>query len=166
MDSISNTVWQRKGSCILFDQDSLGPFVKDGVIISFREALGWMKGFPAVPPVKGQTIVICGLETMIETLPDDEIDDYLIGRIRPLLIELQNRWPACGVVFGFSSHPSTFEESAMQEEVIFKRRDRIKVRLSEGLWDGSATVNMKRIIDAERNPGQEAVIGYYVARIS
>ena len=166
MDTISNTVWQRKGSCILFDQDSLAPFVTDGAIISFREALGWIKDFPATPPVKGKTIVICGLETMIETLPEDEIDDYLIGRIRPLLIELQNRWPACGIVFGFPSHPSAFEESPMQEEVIFKRRDRIKVRLSEGLWDGSATVNMKRILDVERNPKQEIVIGYYVARIS
>ena len=166
MDTISNTVWQRRGSCILFDQENLAPFVKDGAVISLRDALGWMKAFPSTPSVKGKTIVVCGLETMIETLSDDEIDDFLVRRIRPLLIELQNRWPACGIVFGFSSHPNTFEESPMQEEVLFKRRDRIKVRLSEGLWDGSATVNMKRIVDVERNPKQEVVIGYYVARIS
>ena len=166
MDAISNTVWQRRGSCIIFDKESLAPFVKDGAVISLREALSWMKRFPSTPPVEGKTIVVCGLETIIETLLDDEIDDFLVRRIRPLLIELQNRWPYNGIVFGFSSHPKTFEESPMQEEVLFKRRDRIKVRLSEGLWDGSATVNMKRIIEPEREPGQEVVIGYYVARIS
>jgi len=70
------------------------------------------------------------------------------------------------MVFGFTSHAKAFEESLMQEEVLFKRRDRISVRLSEGLWDGSATLNMKRIVDSEREPGQEVTIGYYVAWIS
>ncbi|MBF0233373.1 MAG: hypothetical protein HQK65_10105 [Desulfamplus sp.] len=166
MDTISNTVWQRKGSSIIFDQESLAPFVKNASVISLREALGWMNGFPSISPVKEKTILVCGLETMIETLPDDEIEDFLTQRIRPLLIELQNFWTGNGIVFGFSSHPNTFEENPMQEEVLFKRRDRIKVRLSEGLWDGSASVNMKRIVHTERNPGQEVVIGYYVARIS
>ncbi|MBF0302144.1 MAG: hypothetical protein HQK73_03820 [Desulfamplus sp.] len=167
MDTISNTVWQRKGSSVIFDQDSLAPFVKDEAVVSLREALSWMKKLPTTPPVKGKTIVVCGLETMIETLPEDEIDDFLTQRIRPLIIELQNRWTGNGLVFGFSSHPNTFEESAMQEEVLFKRRgNRIKVRLSEGLWDGSAAVNMKRIITSERESGQETIIGYYVARIS
>jgi len=166
MDTISNTVWQRKGSSILFDQASLAPFVKDGSVISLREVLGWMKDFPSEPPVDSKTIVVCGLETMVETLPEDEIDDFLVKGVRPLLIELRNRWPACGIVFGFSSHPNTFEESHMEEEVLFKRRDRVKVRLSEGLWDGSATVNMKRIVEPERTPGKEIIIGYYVARIS
>lgn len=166
MDTISNSVWQRRGSCILFDQESLAPFVEDGAVISLREALSWTKGIPATPPGEGKTIVICGLEAVIETLADDEIDDFLGHRIRPLLIELQNCWPGNGIVFGFSSHPNSFEESSMQEEVLFKRRDRVKVRLSEGLWDGSASVNMKRIIDPEREPGQEVVVGYYVARIS
>lgn len=166
MDTISNSVWQRRGSCIIFDQESLSSFVKDGAVISLREALGWMKALPLIPPVGGSTLVVCGLEAIVETLLDDEIDDFLVRRIRPLLIELQDRWPSCGIVFGFSSHPNSFEESIMQEEVLFKRRDKLKVRLSEGLWDGSATVNMKRIVVPERQPGQEVTIGYYVARIS
>ena len=166
MDTISNTVWQRKGSSILFDQENLAPFVKDGAVVSLRDALSWSSGIPSAPPVKGKTILICGLEAVIETLADDEINDFLGSRIRPLLIKLQNCWPGNGIVFGFSSHPNNFEESPMQEEVLFKRRDRVKVALSDGLWDGSATVNMKRVVDTEREPGQEVVIGYYVARIS
>lgn len=166
MDSISSTVWQRKGSSILFNKDSLAPFVKNGSVVSLREVLSWMNKFPATPTVEGKTIVVCGLEAMVETLPVDEMDEFLIQRIRPLIIGLQNRWPGVGLVFGFSSHPSTFEESSMQEEVLFKRRDRKKVRLSEGLWDGSANVNMRRIINLEDLTEKEDIIGYYVARIS
>ncbi len=166
MDTISNTVWQRKGSSIIFDQEQLAPFLEKGAVVSLCDALGWMKAFPPLPPVNGQTIVICGIETMLETLAEDAVDDFLIQRVRPLLMKLQNHWTACGVVLGFSFNPNKFEESPMQEEVLFKRGTRSKVRLSEGLWDGSATVNMRRIVDIERRPGQEIIIGYYVARIS
>ncbi len=166
MDTISNTVWQRKGSCLIFNKTTLTPFLKQGCIVSLRQALSWIKSFPSDPPVKGKTILVCGLETMVETLPPDEIDDFLTGHIRPLLITLQNRWPACGIVFGFSSHPNTFKESQMREEVLFKRRDRVKVSLSEGIWGPGTALNMKRISDPEQKPGKEVVVGYYVARIS
>ncbi|MHB8184396.1 MAG: hypothetical protein ACYDDN_11725, partial [Candidatus Desulforudaceae bacterium] len=79
---------------------------------------------------------------------------------------LQNRWTDCGVVFGFSAHPKAFEETPMKEEVLFRRRGRETVRLSEALWDGSATLNMKRVVREGDREGEEVVIGYYVARIS
>jgi hypothetical protein len=166
MDAITNTVWQRKGSSIIFDQQSLGPFISDGSVISLRQALAWPDELPIQPPVSNRTILISGLETVIETMSPQDADDFLIHRIRPLIIHLQNRWTDYGVVFGFSSHPKSFEESGMEEEVLFRRRDRKQVRLSEGLWDGSATVNMKRIVREGNQSGEEVIIGYYVARIS
>ncbi len=166
METISNTVWQRKGSCVVFDQFSLGSFIAGDNIISLREALGWIKGVPSVPPVSGRTILVAGLETMVETLPPEEVNDFLTRRIRPLLIELQNRWTDCAVVFGFSAHEKAFEETSLDEEVLFRRGDRKKVRLSEGLWDGSATLNMKRIVREDQDSGKEKTVGYYVARIS
>lgn len=166
MDSITNSVWQRKGSSVIFDQKSLGSFISDGAVISLRQALAWSKQLPDVPPVSNRTIVISGLETVIETMEPQDTEDFLCQRIRPLLIHLQNRWTDCGVVFGFTCHPRTFEETSLEEEVLFRRRDRKQVRLSEGLWDGSATVNMKRVVREGDQPGQEVIIGYYVARIS
>jgi hypothetical protein len=166
MDTITNTVWQRKGSCVIFDQKSLGPFISDGSVISLRQALAWANELPANPPVSGRTILISGLETMIETMDPQDAEDFLIRRIRPLLIHLQNHWSDCGVVFGFTSHPKTFEETGMEEEVKFRRRDQKQVRLSEGLWDGSATVNMKRVVREDDQSGERLIIGYYVARIS
>ena len=166
METISNTVWKRKGSCIVFDQKSLGPFIADGSVISLRQMLTWTKGLPANPPVPGKTILISGLETIIETMDTREAEDFLFRRIRPLLIDIQNCWNNCGIVFGFSAHSNAFKETLLEEEVLFHRRDQNQIRLSEGLWDGSATINMKRIVREGDKPESEIIVGYYVARIS
>ncbi len=166
MDTISNTVWQRKGSSIVFDQKSLGPFIADGSVISLRQLLSWTKSLPENPPVPGKTILVSGLETIVETMASPEAEAFLSRRIRPLIIDLQNRWNNCGMVFGFSAHRNAFKETSLEEEVLFQRRDKKQIRLSEGLWDGSAAINMKRIVREGDKPESEIIIGYYVARIS
>jgi hypothetical protein len=166
MESISATVWQRKGSSVVFDRQSLSPFIATGWVVSLRQALGWRNNMPSTPPDAKRTILVSGLETMLEILPPQEAYDFLVRRVRPLLMELQNCWTDCGVVFRFAAHPQAFKEQAMDEEVIYLRRDKKEIRLSEGLWDGTATVNMKRIVRADAEQGKEDALGYYVARIS
>jgi hypothetical protein len=166
MKIITNTVWQRRGSCIVFDQESLGSFISIGAMVSLRQALVWSKGIPVNPPVPGRTILICGLETLIETMNPPEAEDFLRTRIRPLLRLLQREWTECGVVFGFTSHTKAFEETSWEEEVIYRRRDRKTVRLSDGLWDGTATMNMNKVVREGEKSGEEVIVGYYVARIS
>ena len=166
METISNTTWQRKGSSIVFDQQSLSPFIVNGSVISLRQILSWTNGYPVDPPVPGKTILISGLETIIETMEIAEAETFLSHRIRPLIIELQNRWYDCGLVFGFTADAHAFRETPLEEEVLFHRRDQKKIRISEGLWDGSATINMKRIVHEGDKLGSEIIVGYYVARIS
>ena len=166
MNTISNDVWKRKGSSVIFDQQSLAPFISSDAMISLRVFLQWQGRLPPDPPVPDRTILISGLETVLETLHPEEANDFLIRRIRPLIIDIQNRWTNTGVVFGFSTHPKAFEETSLNEEVLFKRRDKKNVRLSDGLWDGSATVNMKRVVTDDTQANNEKTVGYYVARIS
>ncbi len=166
METISNTVWQRKGSCIIFDQKSLGPFIANDSVISLRQMLSWTKGLPENPPVPGKTILISGLETIVETMETQKVDELLSRQVRPILLDIRDRWPNFGIVFGFSSHKNTFRETALEEELVFHRRDKQQVRLSDGLWDGNATISMKRIVREGDKPGSDITIGYYVARIS
>lgn len=165
METISNTVWQRKGSSVIFDKVSLGEFITEGAVISLRHLLSWSQGFPVDPPVTGHTILVSGLETIIETMEPQVAEEFLARTIRPLLKNLQSRWPACGVVFGFSSHANAFEETVLNEEVLFRRRDRRTVRLSDGLWDGSASLLLKRV-NRQGEEGGDVIVGYYVDRIS
>jgi hypothetical protein len=166
MESISSSVWQRKGSSVVFDKQSLGGLISAGAVISPREALGWLKGIPENPPVTGRTILVSGLETVLEVMDTQDAEDFLTRRVRPLLITLQSRWTDYGVVFGFSSNAKAFEETSFDEEVLFRRRDRKRVHLSKGLWDGSTALNMKRVVREGEKAGEEAIVGYYVARIS
>lgn len=166
MDSISNNVWQRRGSCVIFDRVSLSPFIANEAMISLRTLLSWEKGLPVNQPVAGRTIVVSGLETVIETMEPKMAEDFLRQRIRPMLVRIQSVWSETGIVFGFTAHPKAFEETTIEEEVLFKRRGSKSLRLSEGLWDGTATMNMKRIVRDGQKPGETETIGYYVARIS
>jgi len=166
MNSISNDVWKRKGSSVIFDQSSLAPLISDGSLLSLRAFLGWSNDLPVNPPIPGKTIFVGGLETVLETMEPLEADSFLIQRIRPMLIQIQNTWTGTAVVFGFSSHRKAFEETSLDEEVLFRRRDRKTIRLSDGLWDGSATVNMKRVVCEATPENSEQTVGYYVARIS
>jgi hypothetical protein len=164
MESVSATLWQRKGSCVVFDRHALGPLIEAGCIISLRQALSWTTtSLPAEPP--GRSILISGLETILQTLPPQETHDFLLRRVRPLIIKLQNTWTECGLIFGFTAPAQAFIEDAMSDEILYKRTDQQKIRLSEGLWDGSAAVNMKRIV-RESGQGKKETLGWYVARIS
>jgi len=149
----------------MFDPQSLGSLIAGGAVISLRQVLAWSREMPTHPPVPGHTLLVSGLETVIETMPPDKAADFLCHRLRPILIHLQQRWTQCGVVFGFTAHPQAFEETALDEEVLFRRRDRQTVRLSDGLWDGSANYAMQRMVREGESPAHDVPMGYYVARI-
>ncbi len=165
MNEISSSIWLRKGSSVVFNQASLGPLISGGAMVSLRQALGWMTEWPSEPPVPGKTVLVSGLETIIEVMEPDEAEAFLRGRLRPLIQEFQRRWDQCGLVFGFSSHERAFEVTTLSEAVLFRRRDRRTVQLSEALWDGSATINLCRIL-ARSTDGENQTVGFHVARIS
>ncbi len=165
MQEISSTSWQRKGSSVVFNQASLGPLISGGAMISLRQALGWMAEWPSQPPVPGKTVLVSGLETIIEVMEPDEVEVFLRGRLRPLIQEFQQRWDQRGLIFGFSAHERAFEVTTLNEEVLFRRRDRKTVHLSEALWDGSATLNLSRIV-AGSSDEENKTVGFHVARIS
>jgi hypothetical protein len=123
-----------------------------------------MNAWPTEPPSNGDTVLVCGIETFLEVMEPGEAQRFLRGRVRPFVQEFQARWDQRGLVFGFGTHERSFELTASDQEVLFVRRDGERVRLSHSLWDGSATMNMARLIWDEQ--GKSVTAGYYVARIS
>ncbi len=164
MWDMSSSAWLRRGSSIMFDRATLGPLIGGGVIVSIREALGWMNAWPVEPPGNGRTVLVCGIETFLEVMESVEVENFLKNRVKPFVQEFQARWDQRGLVFGFGTHERSFELTASDEEVLFIRRDGERVRLSYSLWDGSATMNMARLVRDEQE--NRITVGYYVARIS
>jgi len=164
MRDMSSSAWLRRGSSIVFDRLTLGPLIGGGALVSMREALGWMNAWPVEPPGNGQTVLVCGIETLLDVMEPAEAQNFLKSRVKPFVQEFQARWDQRGLVFGFGTHERSFELTASDEEVLFIRRDGERVRLSYSLWDGSATMNVARLIRDEQ--GKSITVGYYVARIS
>ena len=167
MTIFGGSAWKRRGSSIIFDQEEIQALLNANAMISLREFLSWKENIPENPPIEGQTLLVCGLETLMDTLPAQEAQTFLETRIRPLIKEIQDVWTETGIIFGFSQGSQVFQEtSGSREEVLFLRNDDQKVRISEGLWDGTATLNMQRLEKEFISEHQKVTIGYYVARIS
>lgn len=164
MWDMSSSAWLRRGSSIVFDRATLGPLIGGGAIVSIREALGWMNAWPFEPPGKGRTVLVCGIEAFLEVMESVEVENFLKNRVKPFVQEFQAHWDQRGLVFGFGTHEKSFELTASDEEVLFIRRDGERIRLSYSLWDGSATMNMARLVRDEQE--NRITVGYYVARIS
>jgi len=164
MRDMSSSAWLRRGSSIVFDRLTLGPLIGGSALVSMREALRWMNAWPVEPPGNHQTVLVCGMETFIDVMEPAEAQNFLKSRVKPFVQEFQARWDQRGLVFGFGTHERSFELTASDEEVLFIRRDGERVRLSHSLWDGSATMNLARLIRDEQ--GKSVTVGYYVARIS
>jgi hypothetical protein len=109
-------------------------------------------------------VLVCGIETFLDVMEPAESQNFLKSRVKPFVQEFQARWDQRGLVFGFGAHERSFDVTFVDEEVLFIRRDGERVRLSYSLWDGSATMNVARMIRDEQ--GNSITIGYHVQFIS
>jgi hypothetical protein len=123
-----------------------------------------MNGWPGEPPGSSQTVLVCGIETFLDVMEPAEAQNFLKTRVKPFVQEFQAHWDQRGLVFGFGTHERSFEVSFVDEEVFFIRRGGARVRLSYSLWDGSATMNVARLIRNEQ--GTSITVGYHVQWIS
>ena len=164
MEDFSADTWQHKGSSVVFDRWAIGRLLESARHVSLRTALSWLHGAPS-PPAPRSSILVSGLETLIQLLPPQNAHDFLLHRIRPLIIRLQNSWE-CGLIFGFAAPSQAFVEDPLSDEVLYQIRAQHQVRLSEGLWDGNAAVTMKRIVREASSQSREETLGYYVPRLS
>ena len=169
MNTLSTTSWMRSGSSILFDPTEIQHLLKLNSMVSLREFLSWRDNLPDNPPIpdSSRTVLVCGLETVMETLSPTDAQDFLQRKIRPVIKTIQDVWTETGIVFGFTQGPRSFKEKpGSREEVLFLRSDNQEIRISEGLWDGTAELNMMQIISSFISESQRYVVGYYVKRIS
>ncbi|MBT3191162.1 MAG: hypothetical protein HN341_01275 [Verrucomicrobia bacterium] len=161
----SSTGWKRRGSSIVFDRESLGPLINgDAWMVSLREALAWTTSFPRCAPEK-QTILITGLSAVLDVMQPEEAERFLSAQVTPLIERVQSRWDQCGIVLGFVGSESSFEVTSTEEEVLYKR-GRKRVHISQALWDGSATLNLTRLVRHDQGQNRDITMGYYVGRIS
>lgn len=161
---VDSKMWLTRGSSVIFDKVMLGPLLTEGALIPLRQAIGWLSAWPSATPTGGRTVLVGGLETVLEVLPVRGAEDLVRRYIRPLIAEFQNRWTECGLVFGLNTEPRRLIEDPVSEMVNFKRRDDMQICLSTELWNGSAVTDMRRLVRMDRAAGQKICGGYYAPR--
>jgi hypothetical protein len=123
----------------------LGPLVLSGDAVPLRVALAWVKhGFPDSPPGGGATVLVGGLQTVLESfLPSgtDAAFAWLRQNIKPLVRAFQNHWGNVGLVFAMDGPDKLFNLNEADELVYFGRaKERSEqIKLTLGMWNGAAT---------------------------
>ena len=166
MLDIETDRWRRLGSSIVWDSAALAPLLTAGCLVSLREVLGWRKAWPSAPPCGSDTVLVGGLEACLELLAPPEAEQFLRWQIKPLILNFQARWDQRGLVFGFGAPENAFRVESTNEEILFIRRDQSQVRLSFAMWDGSASLNLNRLMQPAGGAKGKVTIGYHVQRIS
>lgn len=166
MEEMTSSVWKWKGSSIVWSRELLGPIILNTEATPLREVLKWLRsGFPQSPPGNSKTVLVGGLQTVLETMPDAETaTDWLRANIRPLCREA-GRQSAVALVFAMDGPGRLFTHNEADDLVYYGRgSDKSKqVLLTRAIWNGAATGKGAYKLIAEE---AKEVGGYYVQHVS
>lgn len=170
MQTLTSTKWQRSGSSLVWAPDLLAEVVRGGEPVPLRVVLSWMKeGFPSEPPGGRKTVVVGGLQTVLETyLGAHDVEagyNWLRQNILPLVRAFQSQWDRVGLVFVMDGPGKLFSSSGSDDIVYFgKGHDPTsKIRLTLGIWNGAAMGGGIYELPVETT---KEIGGYYVQRVS
>ena len=167
MEEMTSSVWKWKGCSIVWSRELLGPIILNTEPSPLREVLKWLEvGFPESPPGNSKTILIGGLQTVLETMPDTGTAyDWLRANILPLCREAGRQWSAVALVFAMDGPARLFTHNEADDLVYYGRgTDQSKhVMLTKAIWNGAATgIGAYKLMAEETRE----VGGYYVQRVS
>ena len=167
MEEMTAQSWKRRGCSIVWSPQLLGPLITDAEATPLRTALEWARqGLPDSPPGGGRTVLVGGLQTVLEVVPDTNAAyAWLRANILPLCRMWSNHWASVGLVFGMDGPGRLFQLDDSDDLVYFGRgADRnAKVCITRAIWNGAATGNgvYKLIIESTKDTG-----GFHVVRVS
>ena len=167
MQDLDGSSWKRRGCSIVWSPVLLGPLITEGDAVPLRTVLGWFKfGFPESPPGDRSTVLVGGLQTVLNTLPDPACRyDWLRRHVLPLNRACADHWGNVGLVFCMDGPASMFTFNNADDLVYFGKGTDLakKIPITRALWNGAATgTGVYRLTV----PGTNEAGGYHVQRIS
>lgn len=146
MQEMTASAWKRSGSSMIWHPTLLADLVREIEPVSLRTLIGWLHdGFPDHTPGGKRTVLVGGLQTVVETMMQSrtpsEVEEWLRQNAMASVRAWKGHWPQVGLVFVMDGPESLFELNQGDEIVYFGRgRDRAKkVRLSQAIWNGAAS---------------------------
>ena len=123
-------------------------------------------GFPEDTPAGADTVLVGGLQTVLNVMPDAETSyAWLRANVLPLCRQWSNHWTGVGLVFGMDGPGKRFELNEADDLVYFGREtERNKqVCLTRAIWNGAATgTGVFRLMPE----GSREIGGFHVVKVS
>jgi hypothetical protein len=167
MQEMTAQSWKRRGCSIVWSPELLSGLITDAEATPLRVALEWrQQGLPDSPPGRGKTVLVGGLQTIIEVIvAPDAAYAWLRANILPLCRMWSNHWDGIALVFGMDGPSKLFQLNESDDLVYFGRatdRDS-KLCLTRAIWNGAATGKgvYKLISETTKDIG-----GFHVVRVS
>ena len=167
MEEMTSQSWKRKGSSLVWSRELLTPIILNTEPTSLHTVLKWLRdGFPASPPRDDKTVLIGGMQTVLETMSNNAAAyDWLRHNILPLFRQAGHHWSSVSLVFAMDGPSRLFTHNEADDLVYYGRgTDRSKqLPISRAIWNGAATGRgaYKLIAEETREVG-----GYHVQHVS
>ena len=167
MQEMTAQSWKRRGCSIVWSPELLASLITDGEAIPLRTALEWERhGLPDNPPGGSKTVLVGGLQTVLEVMPDADTGyAWLRRNVLSLCRMWSNHWAGVGLVFGMDGPGRLFQLNESDDLVYFGRgaeRD-TKLCLTRAIWNGAATGNG---VFKLMTQGAKEIGGFHVVRVS
>ena len=166
MQDLSTDIWLRLGTGLLWDAQAQHAAAHAGRTVSLREALGWAAAMPDDTPGGVRTILVTGLQTVLDVFDPADADPVL-GMVRALIRRKSDRWPECALLFAMPDGKRLQVDPATQD-IVLTFMNREKLDIGARLWSG-AVKDASRIVETRADAkGKPTIVpvGFWLRRVS
>lgn len=167
MQEMTAHSWQRRGCSLVWSPELLRDLITGIDATPLDVVLEWQRsGFPDDTPSGANTVLVGGLQTVLNVMPDAEASyAWLRANILPLCRRWSNQWAGVGLVFGMDGPGRRFDLNEADDLVYFGREPERNKRvcLTRAIWNGAATGTgaFKLMLEGSREIG-----GFHVVKVS
>lgn len=168
MQDLLTDMWLRLGTGLVWDGQAQHGAAQAGRTVSLRAALQWVGAMPDDTPGGVQTILVTGLQTMLDVLSPTEADPVL-AKVRALIRRKADRWPECALLFAMPDAKRLQLDPATQSITLaFPGHEKMDIDIGAHLWSGAAR-DASRIVESRLDAKGKMVsvpIGFWLRRVS
>lgn len=162
--------WKRRGFSLLWDAATLKEIASPSEAVDLRGFLALAASWPEVlPSSNGDTLIVTGMEGVLDSLDGDELAAWLERDLRPAMLSFQEEYEGqAGLIMWLPTGGKRIEMDRATEHYYWKPHGRERVVLGQMLW-GGAEADVERILvsdDPHPDPDGQAWCGLFHPRIS
>lgn len=119
MRQLHDTVWQRRGTSWMWNEEARNQICAASEVWSLRQFLRTRRNWPDdLPSNDGRTLVVGGLDGSLDLLTPTDAEAWLGDVIKPAILSFQDEWGSDGaLVFWLPSGQNRIKVNAATDEV-------------------------------------------------